>query len=497
MTMKKIFVTGVVAASLALTACDSYLDINENPQSPSEGNLTTSMIFPVAEMSFANSYGNYMRITGGYYAQHYAQMFGTSNYIDYSRFQQSAVRSSSTYTNIATRCLQNISTVQAMAASGESWGDNLAATVIRVAAYQSMVDCYGEIPYSEALDLGNLAPHYDDGKDIYAGLVGELDAALDKVNGSESVCTNFLLPGEKASEWIKVANALKLRLLMRESNAVDVKASLKALVDENNFPAGDICWKGCWSNSSGQANPYYQEEFATYFGSTQQNVVLNLALLATMSGADDARLQAYFTPNTVKGEYTGSVSGSNFSTTANYKANYWCRPNVKYDDPVYLMTRAEVEFFLAEYEVRFGDKSKAGAHYEAAIEASFASAGVSGAETVINAYPWSETDYKRCIGIQKWVALSGTNNYEAWCEMRRLGYPAMGTVTGAQIYDEQNDAYTPSLLEPGSLYTPIMFNAQLGAGKVLQRWPYPESSANRNSNTPEYKGDEVPVFWAE
>ncbi|MDE6450472.1 MAG: SusD/RagB family nutrient-binding outer membrane lipoprotein, partial [Muribaculaceae bacterium] len=65
------------------------------------------------------------------------------------------------------------------------------------------------------------------------------------------------------------------------------------------------------------------------------------------------------------------------------------------------------------------------------------------------------------------------------------------------IYDEQNDAYTPSLLEPGTLYTPIMFNAQLGAGKVLQRWPYPESSANRNSNTPKYKGDEVPVFWAE
>ena len=135
--MKNIFLTGVVAASLALTSCDSYLDINENPQSPSESNLTTSMIFPAAEMSFSNSYGNYFRITGGYYAQHYAQMFGTSNYLDYSRFQQSAVRSSSTYTNLATRCLQNMSTVQAMAAAGEAWGDNLAATVIRVAAYQA------------------------------------------------------------------------------------------------------------------------------------------------------------------------------------------------------------------------------------------------------------------------------------------------------------------------------------------------------------------------
>ena len=424
-------------------------------------------------------------------------MFGTSNYLDYSRFQQSAVRSSSTYTNLATRCLQNMSTVQAMAAAGEAWGDNLAATVIRVAAYQAMVDCYGEIPYSEALDLGNLAPHYDDGKDIYAGLVAELDEAIAKVNGSESVCTNFLLPGAMASEWVKVANALKLRLLMRESNVVDVKAQLQALVAEDNFPAGDVSWKGCWSNSSGQANPYYQEEFATYYGSTQQNVVLNLALFATMNGADDARLKAYFLPNTLKNEYTGAISGTNCSTTANYKANYWCRPNMKYDDPVYFITRAEVEFFLAEYEVRYGNKANAEGHYKAAIEASFASAGVSGVETVLNAYPWDEANYKRCIGIQKWVALSGTNNYEAWCEMRRLGYPAFGSVVGTQLYDEQNDAYTPSLLEPGTLYTPVMYNAQLGAGKVLQRWPYPESSANRNSNAPEFKGDATPVFWAE
>lgn len=495
--MKKIFLTGVVAASLALTSCDSYLDINENPQSPSQSNLTTSMIFPAAEMAFANSYGDYFRITGGYFAQHYAQMFGTSNYLDYSRFQQSAVRSSSTYTNLATRCLQNLSTVQSMAAAGEAWGDYLAATVIRVAAYQTMVDCYGEIPYSEALDLGNLSPRYDDGKDIYAGLIAELDEALAKVNGSESVCTNFLLPGAMASEWIKVANALKLRLLMRQSNAVDVKAQLQALIALDNFPADDIAWKGCWSNSSGQANPFYQEEFATYFGSTQQNVVLNLALFATMSSADDPRLQAYFLPNTVKNEYTGAVSGSNFSATANYKANYWCRPDMKYDDPVYFITRAEIEFFLAEYEVRYGNKANAESHYRAAIEASFATAGVSDITTVLSAYPWDEANYRRCIGIQKWVALSGTNNYEAWCEMRRMGYPDFGTVTGTQIYDEQNDAYTPSLLVPGTLYTPIKYNAQLGAGKVLQRWPYPESSANRNSNAPEFKGDATPVFWAE
>lgn len=494
--MKKIIMTSAVAFALTLTSCDDYLDINQSPNSPAVENLTASMIYPGAEMAFANSYGDYLRITGGYFAQHYSQMFGTSNYMDYSQFKQSAVRSSSTYTNLTTRTLQNMETVRILAEKDNDWGSYLAATVIRVATYQTFVDCYGEIPYSEALDMGTLTPHYDDGKDVYTGIVSELDDAIAKVNGTETVCTNFLLPGEKASEWIKVANALKLRILMRMSNAVDVSSQLSQLVSANNFPASDVCWKGCWSNSSGQANPFYQEEFATYFGSTQQNAILNLALYMTMDASDDPRLEAFFDPNIDKKEYTGGVSGTNFSTTASYKANYWCRPAMTYDAPVYFITRSEIEFFLAEYEARYGSATLAEDHYKAAIEASFASAGVSDTQSVLTAYPWDPANYKKCIGIQKWVALSGTNNFEAWCEMRRLGYPAFGNVTGTQIYDVLNDAYNPSLLVPGTLYTPIMYNASLGENKLLQRWPYPESSANRNSNTPEYKGDATPVFWA-
>ena len=115
----------------------------------------------------------------------------------------------------------------------------------------------------------------------------------------------------------------------------------------------------------------------------------------------------------------------------------------------------------------------------------------------MEAYPWNQSNWAECIGIQKWVALSGTNNYEAWCELRRLKYPAFGTVTGADLYNVVTDDYQPGLLEPGTLYTPIQVNGLLGSNKLLQRWPYPEASANRNSNVPDYKGDGTPVFWAQ
>lgn len=494
--MKKILISGLVAMSLSLASCGDYLDINESPNSPSAGAISEDLIFPATEMAFATCYSDFLRIPSEYLAQHYAQMFGTSNYLDYSQFTMSGARSSRMFTVLSTGTLQNLSTVIAKSKESGSNGNILAATVLRAASYQALIDCYGEIPYSEALDPSNLSPKYDEGKDVYAGIVKELDDALANCVGTENVCTNFLMPGARASEWVKLANALKLRILMCESLAVDVKAQLDALVAENNFPTSDVQWEGCWSNESGHANPYYQEEFATYFGSTQQKVVLNLALLAAMNVADDGRLTVWFNPNTDKKEYTGGISGTQYPGTASLKAGYWCRPNIKYDTPVTLITVAETEFFLAEYEARYGSADKAKAHYEAAIEASFAQAGATGVEKVLEAYPYDNARWAECIGIQKWIALAGINNFEAYCEMRRLGYPAFGSVTGAQLYDKLTDAYNPGLLVPGTLYTPIDFNTKVGENKLLMRWPYPVSSASANSNTPEFKGEQTPIFWA-
>ena len=170
-------------------------------------------------------------------------------------------------------------------------------------------------------------------------------------------------------------------------------------------------------------------------------------------------------------------------------------PTLVLSHPSTLISVAETNFFLAEYEARFGSASKAEEYYKAAIEASFATAGVEGVESVLEAYPWDANNYQKVIGIQKWVALSGINSYEAWCELRRLGYPAFGSVSGNDLTDE-GDRFDTNLYVPGTLYTPIYHNASLGANKVLQRFPYAESSANRNENTPDYPGDSTPVFWA-
>lgn len=503
--MKKFAIISTIVLGLATASCDSYLDINQDPNSPSESMMTPDIMLPAAEMNLVGSYGDFARIAGGYFAQYYVQTFGTSNYLDFSQFTMSATRSSGFYTQMTSRSLKNLTTIRSMAKASEEWGTYLAATTLWAYAYQVLVDAYGEVPFSEAFDVSISSPHYDKGADVYAGILKELDEALAKANPNDQVATNFLFNGQNAAKWIKFAKALKLKILSRESGVASVDSQIAALVQENDFPTSDVAYAGCWKNESGAMSPFYAEEFATNWGSTQINVVANVAIIGTMQQKDangdvvysDPRLPAFFSTNGA-GEYTGGISGSNFSTSDNFKSTYWCRPVASYDMPVYLLTVAETEFFIAEYYAKAGNAAEAEAHYNAAIEASCATAGVGGAAAVMAQFPYDAANYKQSIGVQKWISLAGVNTFEGWCEARRLDYPAFGNVTGLQLYNNSSDdSYKPELYVPGTLYTPIKVDDKVGSNHLLERWIYAESSSSRNGNSPEFPGYTTPVFWGE
>ncbi|MBR1879333.1 MAG: SusD/RagB family nutrient-binding outer membrane lipoprotein [Prevotella sp.] len=496
--MKKLFLIATIATGLALTSCDSYLDINESPNSPTEDNMNANVMMPAAEVNLMATFGDFMRITGGYFAQYYTQTFGTSNYLDYSKFSMSATRSSGAYTQLTSRTLKSLDYVLRFSRDEQEWGTYLAATTLKAFTYQVLVDCYGEVPYTEAMqDLNNMSPKYDEGTDVYDAMIDSLDVALSRVVAANKVCTNLLFADQDATNWIRFANAVKLKMLMRESGVKDVQAKLDVLVAEGNFPTEDVEYKGIFKNESGQMSPFYAEEFSSAWGSTQQNVVANLAIIGTMqqSGYTDPRLPIFFKANGNK-EFVGGLSGTNFSTTKSFKATYWCRPVASYDMPVSLISLSEIEFFLSEYYAKKGDAGNAAAHYAAAVEASFASAGVSGAAENIAKFPYDQNNYKQVIGIAKWVALAGVNTFESWCEIRRLNYPAFGNVKGSDMYDLKNDeSFNPDLYVAGTLYTPIQVFGEIGDNKLLERWPYAESSAARNGNAPSFPGYTTPVFW--
>ncbi len=96
-----------------------------------------------------------------------------------------------------------------------------AQKILQCLMFEYLTDIFGDIPYTEALDgrEGNVKPVFDTQEEIYTGLIETLDEAVDALkSSSDKIDGDLLYNGDKQS-WIKFANSLKIRLLVRSYEA--------------------------------------------------------------------------------------------------------------------------------------------------------------------------------------------------------------------------------------------------------------------------------------
>ena len=112
------------------------------------------------------------------------------------------------------------------------------AQVLKAYAYSTMTDLFGTMPFTEASagnsETPNTAPKFDAGADIYAACYKLLDSAIINLKAptSISITGDIMYSGSK-SAWIRLANTVKLRMLMtsRRVNpnaSADIQAALAA-----------------------------------------------------------------------------------------------------------------------------------------------------------------------------------------------------------------------------------------------------------------------------
>lgn len=495
--MKKIFFAMASCAVLGLSSCS--MEINDNPNAISS--VGSGNILPTAEMNLAATVGVGFNMYGGYCSEIYAQNAGCTNYLKYSQFEVTATNTQGSYTQLYSRVLQQLEVVRNQSANEP--GTYLAATALRAYTFQMLVDAYGETPYSEALTDAT-QPKYDDGADVYAGIIAELEEA-NKAASESSVCANITFgkttaaPGTAAA-WKKFANSLLLKLYMRESKVVDNKAKIQALIDANNFITEDVVYDKCWGNAQGSYSPLFQEQ-----KTITADLVLNYNVTATVKaeGVNDTRLYAAWNPG-VKG-MIGSVSGTNLSAEMpGTNTADLAQPAYNYAMPVFLMTVAEVKFFIAEFYATQKNDDAAKKAYEEAIEESFKTAAAMNdavanvATQVVDVYPYDSTNPMENIGIQKWIHFAVTMmGFESWCEARRIGYPAFSDQTAEAIINNDLALFNevPSFYKPGTLHTPKNVYAPVGIMQMRQRFDYSASSTQYNNNVPATKDPKTPVFW--
>ena len=75
--MKKIYLLAA-AGLMMLSSCD--LDINENPNSPSNSDVSADLVFPAIENSIATAVGDQMFNYAGFFVQYWDQMPTANQY---------------------------------------------------------------------------------------------------------------------------------------------------------------------------------------------------------------------------------------------------------------------------------------------------------------------------------------------------------------------------------------------------------------------------------
>lgn len=296
--------------------------------------------------------------------------------------------------------------------------------VLTVYTYSVLIETFGNVPYSEALNLEKPLPKYDDALATYKSLITRLDAAISILNGdyeSFGIADNMYQGDVKM--WIKFANSMKLRMGMVLADADE--ATGKAAV----LAAAPFCISSNAENariiylsSSPNTNPLYSDLVA----SGRHDFIPTSTIIDVMNQWSDPRRPFYFTM--LDGAYIGGENGaSNDFTAYSHIADKIQLPTFE----GLIFDYAEVEFLLAEAAARnWGVAGSAEEHYTKAIKASIEYWG--GTEADANtylaqpevAYATAQGDWKQKIGIQAWLALYN-RGFEAWTEYRRLDWPQL------------------------------------------------------------------------
>lgn len=483
--MKKILIT--VLLILGLASCSDYLDVNTNPNYPI--NAGNDMLIPSAQSIIASVVGGDMHNTGAFFAQYCDQLPESNQYNSLSEYSFKSSLFNRSYSNLYAGALKDLETVRIQASKSGEWGDYFVATVLRAYTLQVVVDYLDNAPYLEILQgNANPMPKWDSGKDIYAGILTELDEAQSKLTPLSLISADMVLE-ESVSNWIQFANALRLRIYMRSSNIQDNEAKIKALVQENNFFVGDVKFDA-FSNDPNKRNPWYTvnkvELAANHAGA--------YPIISYLVATGDPRISDIFQKAAKSGNFAGMIPGSKTKLKENKNSSY---SGLVYKAvmPVYYYTQSELQFFLAEAYLRyFNDDAKAKVAYEAGISANFKTRGLADGSSIYGpagAVAWSRAttvdEKMELIGMQKWVALCMINNTESWTEVRRMGYPKLSTYTAEQIYND------PSLYTAGNLISPWV-NA-LGDFKLVKSLYYPQTAVEVNKNTPAQRKITDLVWW--
>lgn len=431
--MKKLILI-LIAAVMAVSCSDNLEDLNQNIKDPTA--VSGESLFASAQKQLADQFvtPNVNLNNNRLWVQHLQE----ATYTDESNYDQvTRAIPDNHWRELYRDVLKNLDEASQIIAAntdpitkGANPNKLAIIEILTVYAYSNLVETYGNIPYSEALDIDNLLPKYDDAATVYKDLIVRLTAAQSTLNANAGTFSSAydLMYGGNVGNWKKFANSLKLRMGMV---LADVDPGLSVSTVNSAVAAGVFTSNadnGSYQYSASAPNNNPMNDNLVLSG--RKDYVAGKTIIDAMNALEDPRRPVYFT--TVDGEYIGGTIGKPSPYASNsHVAERLTDPT----EPGVLLSYVEVEFLLSEAAARGGYAvSDAAGHYTAGITASFGYWEAEGLGAYLAkpevdyasalAASNSEPKWKKVIGTQAWLALYN-RTFAAYLSVRRLDYPIL------------------------------------------------------------------------
>jgi len=272
---------------------------------------------------------------------------------------------------------------------------------------QMATDVWDDMPYTDALQgVDALNPTYDTQESIYAAMYSLLDQGLSQLAGPPgplSLGNSDVIYGGNIDNWTAAAHAIKARALVKDNDFSGAVSEARAAFDDASqnmsYQYPDVTAAGPW--------------FRFNVSGREGDIEFHPTMRGLLEGLND----------------TDRLSMMDGTFNASH-------PYLVADFLQEMITFREMQFIIAEADVRAGGSQDGHDAYLAGIKASFARFGLGDAE--YDAYV-AQPEIDPGVGnltleqvmTQKYIAMY--LQQEAYSDWRRTGIPALTPTSGTAI----------------------------------------------------------------
>ena len=225
--IRKIKIMWLAIFALCVTSCK--LDLLDNPNAVTTSNTNVNFLLNRIQLNYASFFNSTsdigMRLT---------RMLNQGSALYENAYSPSG--GDGLWTNSYANILNDVKTLIPLAEASNLQMHAGIARLTRGYVLATLVDYYGDVPLSEALNSSNFSPGVDPATTVYAAAMKDIDdAILNFAATSSAVPADFFYAGN-ADSWTRAAKTMKLKLLFTKRLSDNTAAAaINALIAEDKL----------------------------------------------------------------------------------------------------------------------------------------------------------------------------------------------------------------------------------------------------------------------